>query len=53
MAWDHHNLRITVNLQDRTQKVDFNISCHLLTSISLLTFYLVVDAVSVTGKLWL
>jgi hypothetical protein len=53
MTWDHHNLRIPVNLQNKTQKSDVNTSCYLLTSILILTFYPVVDAVEVMGQLWL
>ncbi len=53
MTWDHHNLRIPVNLQNQTQKSDVNTSCYLLTSILILAFYPVVDAVEVMGQLWL
>ncbi|MEH1811471.1 MAG: hypothetical protein V7K26_17820 [Nostoc sp.] len=51
--WDNHNLTIPVDSKNRTQEVDYNTSCCLLSSILLLTVYLVVDAVDSMGQVWL
>ncbi|HLO88296.1 MAG TPA: hypothetical protein VK203_25285 [Nostocaceae cyanobacterium] len=53
MAKDHHNLSNPINYHNQTQTADFKTSFCLWTSNLLLTFYPVVDAVEVTGQLWL
>jgi hypothetical protein len=53
MVWDNRNIRVRVDLKNRTQKsADFNISYRLSTSIRLQTFYLVVDEVVAKEQLW-